>query len=151
MHEQTIREKILDQFEILLETMQDDNGDPLWNYNERGNLDALTNIQLPAMGMEEGDEEIISQIGSKIDKILRIFFNFKFQNEMEVDVYTTFNYYLGRLQQKLLAKKNLGDYTINVSEAGSSPEIADKDDPQPGGILFIDVHYRHINANPYSQ
>lgn len=151
----TIRQRIIDNLFGYLENMTDPNtGTPVWNNILKENLDDIDALQLPAVGLEEGDETVTDVMFPCIMKTLRVFVEFRFENllnggEKGVDVYTKFNYYLGVLQSRLFNDKTLGGLAYDIQEVANTPRIADRTDPRPGGALIIDIRYKHNNTNPY--
>lgn len=150
MAAKTIRQQILAYLETLMKDMTDpETDDRVWNNVVKENLDDLDAVQLPALGIEEGDEEPTSVMNPCILKTLRVFIEFRFENKIGVDVYDQFNYYLGILQYRLLPDNTVGGFAYDIKEAGNSPRIVDRNDPRPGGVLILDIHYRHRRDNPY--
>ena len=145
----TIKQQIIANLYALLPGMQVD-GRRVWNLvTKERDLSTTANLELPAVGIETGDEETIDVMWPCLNKRLRVFIPFKFSPTMGLDVYDTFDYYLGLLQHRLLVDKTIGGLAIDIHEAGNSPEIADRQDPRPGGVLYVDILYRVRNDNPY--
>ena len=148
----TIRQRIVEALYAILPTITDpdDNTKIVFNNVLRDNLDGVDVDQLPAVGVDEGEEEVVDYINPFVGKKLRVYVEFRFEND-GVDVYERFNYYLGVLQNALLDNHNLAGLSYDVQEVGNSPRIADRDDTLPGGVLMIDIYYRHLNGNPFTR
>lgn len=125
-------------------------GKRVWNLvTKERDLNTVQALELPAVGIEVGEEETIDVMWPILNKRLRVFIPFKFSNTAGLDVYDTFDYYLGLLQHRLLSDKTIGGLAIDIHEAGNSPEIADRQDQRPGGVLYVDILYRVRNDDPY--
>jgi hypothetical protein len=145
----TIKQQIITNLYGLLPGMEVD-GRRVWNLiTKERDLASATNLEMPAVGIEVGDEETIDLLWPCLNKRVRVFIPFKFSPVMGLDVYDTFDYYLGLLQYRLLADKSIAGLAIDIHEAGNSPEIADRQDPRPGGVLYVDILYRVRNDDPY--
>ena len=151
--DRTVLQRVVDELVIRITAMVDENGDKLWNSVGRGALPSPNALALPAIGIVQGPEQTIHDLWPHTEKIVSIFLEFKFGRVLNVDSDDIFKYYLGKLQARLFgAKDNLtlgGLLAANVTETGSNPEIEDKNDPVPGGLLMLQVHYRHWTADPY--
>jgi hypothetical protein len=149
----TIRQQLIDALYAKIGECKDpDNADGLvWNLVTRNNLDDVEVTQMPAVGIEEGEEEVFDQMWPVLHKRLPVFIEFRFQNEYGVDVYDKFNYYLGVLQRTLLPEKNLGGIAYDLQERGNAPRIVDKNDNFPGGVLILELLYKVRNDDPYTK
>lgn len=147
----TIRQKIIQALYLVIATTVDpDTNAPVWNNILKENLDDISNEQLPAVGLSEGDEEVLDELYPSITKKLSVFIEFRFENKYGVDIYESFNYYLGVLQKILFTEKNLAGYSYDIQEVGNTPRIVDRNDELPGGVIMIDIYYKHINGNPFA-
>lgn len=152
----TVLQRILDEQMQRLADLEDENGKPVFNHVLGGDISSRPEMEYPVVGVDQGDEEVVSQMWPFIDKNVTITYDFRFlpQSEQDdVDVYDLFRYYLGKLQERLFGSVEnitLGGLTINVQEAGSNPQIEGIDDPSPGGVLIATITYRHVNGDPYT-
>lgn len=147
----TVRERIVEALLKLLAEAQDRDGKKLFNYCERGNLDEVRGAQLPAVALEEGDEEVFDLMFPYQMKRLNMFVEVRFSASRGVDAFKQFNYYLGELQRLLFTDHTMNGLTYNVQENGNNVEVESRSDPSPGGVLIIYVDYRHLQNDPYSQ
>lgn len=146
----TVRQNIIDSLYSRMDNMTDpETGEVIWNSVLKDDLEGVEFTQLPALGLYEGDEDTTDVMWPCLLKTLRVFIEFKFGNDIGIDVYDRFNYYLGVLQKTLLVDKNVGGYAYDIQEAGNTPRIVDRNDPLPGGVLIVDIRYRVRNDSPY--
>jgi len=151
MANNTIRQNIIGYlYDLLKATADPVTGLALFNNVLKENLDDIDATQLPAVGMEEGEEEVIGEMYPCITKRLSIAVDFKFENKRGVDVYDEFNYYLGVLQNTLFVDRTMGSNGYDIQERGNAPQIMDRNDKRPGGVMYLEVYYKHRTADPYN-
>ncbi len=132
-------------------TTGDEAARPLFEFTGYGDVNELFGeTQTPCCAVDQGTEEKSDLLYPKIEKVLRLYIGFMLHVPKGVDSYEFFNYYLGRVIEVCVKDHTLGGLTIDVQDAGNSPEISGPTDPTPRGELFLDVRYRHINGNPFS-
>lgn len=149
----TVQQRIIDEIMARLTAMTGDDGTPLFNNIKQGDPATWSALTYPGCGVDMGHEKTSGLIYPFTDKFLPIFLEFRFNNEMSVDVYDLYRYYLGKLQRRFLGTDDaltLGGLTTDVLETGSSPSIEGRNDPSPGGVLMLEVHYRHVQGDPYT-
>lgn len=147
----TLRQKIIARMIELLEAIEHPETGALFANVLRGDLSDYDISNGAAAGVDEGDEETIDQMHPALMKQLRVYVHFKcIPLQDGVDPYDLFNYYLGELQSKIVGQDKYPNLVIDCQEAGSRPNVA-TDDPEPGGVLILDVKYRHKNGDPYTR
>jgi len=129
----------------------DEAGRLLFEFVGHGDVNETFDLhQTPCCAIDQGNEEKTDLLFPKIEKVLRLYIGFNLFVPKDVDSYEFFNYYLGRVIEVCVEDHTLGGLTIDVQDAGNSSEISGPTDERPGGELFLDVRYRHINGNPFS-
>ena len=149
-HRKTIREQIIETVFITLSDMKNEREEDLWNFKLRDNLDNIVETALPAFGIEEGEEAQIQLLYPCVEKILDVMIHFQFRNLSGEDAYEKYNDYLGLLQEAILGDRTVNNLAFNLTEVGNNPQILDRTDPRPGGMLMIEIMYRHREADPYT-
>lgn len=147
----TVRESLVKALQNIVACITNDEGELVFNNVYRGNLDADKSIAFPAVGLEEGEEETIDLMFPKIDKRLRIIIHFKFTKNVDVDLSSDFNYYLGQLQNVVFNDLSIGGFGFNIQEIGNVTEMENRFDKRPGGALIVEVSYRHVNGDPFTK
>lgn len=149
----TIREQCIEAIMAVVGTMQTvapDPVGPLWNKIQRGNLLGMSAIELPAIGVEEGDEQQIYRDEWVVHKRLMLMFHFQFQQQSDRDLWELASYYVGRLEEYIPTIQLTVPGFVCVGEESSAPMIEGRSDPRPGGYVSISLDYRHKNRDPYS-
>lgn len=152
----TIRQRIIDALEELLETMTDD-GSTVWRKVFRGDLEDVDNDQCPVAAIDFGTEEMLNQTFPCSEYSLPVFFHFRFRGQRGVDEHDLYQYYLGLLQQAILpvhdARTNatLAALVRDIKEVSNAHTIVGVEDVYPGGTLVVDVIYKTRLHNPYEQ
>lgn len=151
----TVKESIVLALVQIMESADYDTADPsmgtLFFKVMRGTVDDIPRRFVPALAIEEGDEEVIDLFNGKVEKVQRLYMNFKIPNEKGVDAETFFNYYAGRVVQECKKDLTVGGLAIDVKEVGSAPEISGDSDSMPGGSVVIDIRYRHLASDPFTK
>lgn len=151
MASKTVRQNIIDSlYTIVSEMVDPEDLTSIWNNYLKDNLDDIDYAQLPAVGIEEGDEEVEAMMWPCVQKVLKVYIHFKFSVKEGLDVYNTFNYYLGIMQYHLFKDLTVGGYAYNIKEVGNAPEIIDYNDNLPGGVLMVEIYYKHRHDDPYT-
>lgn len=148
----TIRQQILDALFEQLKTARDPvTQESVFNRIVKEDLDVVDAQDFPIAGIEEGEEEVVEDAWPCVRKRLTLFVEFRFQNRIGIDVFDQFNYYLGIVQKTLLYRSESNGLLLAdaISEAGSVPRIADRNDDRPGGCLVLSLQYRHVTHDPY--
>lgn len=148
----TIRQRILDALFEQLKTARDPvTQESVFNRIVKEDLDVVDAQDFPIAGIEEGEEEVVEDAWPCVRKRLTLFVEFRFQNRIGIDVFDQFNYYLGIVQKTLLYRSESNGLLLAdaISEAGSVPRIADRNDDRPGGCLVLSLQYRHVTHDPY--
>lgn len=149
----TVLQRIITEMQSRIRGMVDEDGAVVWNNPDKeGPVQGINALAFPLCTLMQGPETTHSALWPFVDKVIRLFIEFRFQRRFDVDSFDTYRYYLGKLQQRLVGSQDnitMGGLTINVTEVGANPEIESQADTSPGGMLMIDVHYRHYINDPY--
>lgn len=145
----TIRNKIIDAFKALGDTMTDEDGKRLWNRVGLGTPDRFGEQEIPCLAVDPGSDKIEYEDRWQTRKIMVISLCFQWRRDpkAEIDSYEQFEYYLRKLIEAYTFEDQLAG-AIQIREAGSGPEIEGRDDPRPGGYLLMEVLYRHGRTQP---
>lgn len=144
----TVRQRITDALDTILDGMQD-GGSDVWSNVYRGDLESIDNVTIPAVSIDWGTEEMIELLNGCSEYEVPVFFHFRFRGQRGLDEHDVFLYYLGLLQQAVLADHNLGGLTIDIKEDSNAHTIIGIEDVLPGGLLAVIVKYRTRLHNPY--
>lgn len=145
---ETIRQKIVDDIMLILETAPFDvdvpDGADLFDTVVRGGLDDISAYMTPAVAVEEGDERIEELIYQKSDKKLRLYFHVKPVRVQGVDPEPIINYYFHRISQLFVTTtQHLAGFARDCAEVGNSIQTIGSTDTEPGGSIWLDLDYRH--------
>jgi len=150
----TLRQQIINDFKEALDKMVDpETNKPLWITILQGEIDGVTGVGCPVVGLTEGSEDVDYSMYPMVTKNLRLYINFKILRNMDENAYEVFNKYLGYLQKDLL---DLGSYdnivkrnNIAVREVTNANDIFTQNDTFVMGSLVLEVEYRHKQGDPY--
>ncbi|MET4190689.1 MULTISPECIES: hypothetical protein [unclassified Bradyrhizobium] len=157
---QTVQDRIVQAIRTKLDAMVDIdniNGQgataQFWNGRGQGSIVGADALSFPKYSIEQGPEQTEdNSLWPMEHKVLTLYIEWAFTPFMDLDPYTVFRYYLGRLQQVLfgtLVNRQLGGLSINVVETNNQPQIESDTDPSPGGLLTFQVLYRIVQGDPY--
>lgn len=149
-HGRTVRQRALDAYKALAESIQDD-GQPIFRKVYWGDLEDLGNEALPAMGIDFGTEEMIGNTFPCSTYDLPVFLHFRFRTERGLAEHDIYQYYLGLIQLAMLGDHNLDGLTLNVREDSNAHTIIGIEDVYPGGTLSVVITYKTRTHNPYKQ
>ena len=152
-----VRQQVLDVIASLLEDAlfikDDPTPDPpkLFDSVKRGcNLDDITPSETPCAAVEETNETVIPGMGYT-QKQIRVFVNFKPVKQQGIDASALINYYFGRIEEVLVTDPHLSDTALSIDPVGNSIQSNGLSDPEPGGIFYFDVDFRHYQGQPFDQ
>lgn len=148
----TVKKRIFDELIRRVTAMTDEDGGRLFNQIMTGPIIANQGTVLPMIGLQQGPEQPVAKLWPHVTKITTIYAEWRFARILNVDSLDTFQYYLGKLQQRLFGTPDnitLGGLSVDVHETGNNPEVDDQIDPVPGGMLMFQVQYRHWDGDPY--
>jgi hypothetical protein len=147
--------EVVNRINAMLDVDQVNGTDPtanFWNVSATGPMYGSSALEFPKYSLEQGPETTSDIMFPMEDKVLTLYVEWAFAPLLDVDNFTTFRYYLGRLQQVLFGTidhRQLGGLSINVVETNNQPQIESATDPSPGGLLTFQVHYRVVQGDPY--
>lgn len=147
----TIREKILDQIELLAKEMSE-SGSPLWLNVFKGDTSEFGNETAPFIGIEEGEEVIIEMYGGQTIKELPIIFTFRWPGGKGMDAAAAYKYYLGKIQTVYLPiheDDTQYPYVRDMREDSNNPAYLTIEDTFPGGSVVFVLQYDHARNDPY--
>jgi len=148
----TVLQRITTEYENRINAIQDEDNSRLWNKVIRGQLVGNNPLMFPICAIHQGPEQTVLEMWPHIEKVVTFYVEFRFSRIENIDSLDTFQYYLGKLQQRLFGTKDnltLGGLTTNALETNNNPEIESDVDPSPGGLLIYQTYYRHWNGDPY--
>jgi hypothetical protein len=148
----TIRSRIINNMIAVLKAAPFDeaypDGPKLFDTVRMGVIDDLQARETPACAVEEGTERVTELIYEKTDKRLRVFFNIKVIKVIGLDATPVINYYFARIAKLFVTTTtHFADLTMDICEAGNSIQANGSTDPEPGGIFYVDVDYRHARGD----
>lgn len=144
----TVRQRIVDALDALLRAVQD-GGNPLFVDVLRGDLESIDNALVPIISIDWGTEEMTELLNGCSEYEVPTFFHFRYRGQRGLDEHDAYLYYLGLVQQAVLADHNLGGLTIDIKEDSNAHTIIGVEDVIPGGMLAVIVKYRTRLHNPY--
>lgn len=147
----TVRQRVIDALHVKLTAMTD-GGIPVWKAVFTGDIEYIDNMACPAVSLDEGDEEKITEFGGCTEYNLPVFVHFRFRPDRGLEELDIYKYYLGLTQFSILADHTLGGLTINVEEDSNAPSFLSgvaNDDIFPTGSLSLVITYRTKLHNPY--
>jgi hypothetical protein len=149
--EPTVQDRLIEELQRRIREMTHDDGTPMWETVVTGSVDAYSNITAPALGIDQGGEEVVQYLYPLIQKNMTVFLDFRFEKTEGIDPYKVYRYYLGRLQSAFFGdneRQTLGGRVNGISETGSNPQIEGDADSSPGGVLMLLVQYEHYQGDP---
>lgn len=148
-----LRSRITDEILAVLSAALFDPDEPdaglLFSVCKMGNLEDIAVRETPGCALEEGDEEVTELLYEVNDKTMRLFVNFKVVKVKGIDQQDLINYYFARIVQLLVTTHaHSVELANDIREAGNSIQTNGSYDPEPGGIVSLDVDYRHARGDP---
>jgi len=145
----TVRQRMFDALETVLLGLLGEDGKPLWRAVYYGDPELIPNDRAPFLAIDCGTEDKLQSYGGCTEYNLPTFFHMRWMPKQGVDEQDRYQYYLGIMQEAVLAQHNLGGLAHNVEEDSNSHTIMGIRDVYPGGVLNVTIKYKTRLHNPY--